>query len=129
WRVTLIGDEDRLPYDRVALTSFFAGRSAEDLELERSVTDDDRVRFVRGDTVTRIDRGAQRVTTASGLGIAYDHLVLATGSYAARLAVDGFGLNGCFVYRSLDDVERLRRFVDRRSSELGRPLTGTVIGG
>jgi nitrite reductase (NADH) large subunit len=129
WRVTLIGDEDRLPYDRVALTSYFTGRSAEDLELERSVIDDDRVRFVRRDTVTRIDRDAQRVTTASGLGISYDHLVLATGSYAARLAVDGFGLDGCFVYRTLDDVERLREFVERRSSELGRALRGTVIGG
>lgn len=129
WRVTLVGDEDRHPYDRVALTSFFAGASPDDLDLERSVIDDERVTFVRGDPVVRIDRPARRVTTASGLSVAYDRLVLATGSYAARLAVDGFDLNGCFVYRTLGDVERLRDFVRLRSEELGRPLTGTVIGG
>ena len=130
WRVTVIGEEDRHPYDRVGLTSYFAGASADDLTLQRSILDDDdRVRFVRGDAVARIDREARRVTTESGLSVGYDTLVLATGSYAARLTVDGFDLTGCFVYRTLDDVEGLRAFVERRSAELGRPLRGTVIGG
>ena len=130
WRVTVIGEEDRHPYDRVGLTSYFAGASADDLTLQRSILDeDDRVRFVRGDAVARIDREARRVTTDSGLSVGYDTLVLATGSYAARLTVDGFDLNGCFVYRTLDDVEGLRAFVERRSAELGRRLRGTVIGG
>ena len=130
WRITVIGEEDRHPYDRVGLTSYFAGASADDLTLQRSILDDDdRVRFVRGDAVARIDREARRVTTESGLSVAWDTLVLATGSYAARLTVDGFDLTGCFVYRTLDDVERLRAFVERRSAELGRRLRGTVIGG
>ena len=129
WRVTLIGDEDRHPYDRVGLTGFFNGATPDDLTLDRSVLVDDRLRFVRGDAVARIDRAARRVTTRSGLSVSYDRLVLATGSYAARLTVDGFGLDGCFVYRTLDDVEKLQSFVDKRSRQLGRPLTGTVIGG
>ncbi|WOQ70549.1 nitrite reductase large subunit NirB [Microbacterium limosum] len=129
WRVTVIGDEARHPYDRVGLTGYFAGASAEDLTLDRSVLDDERVSFMRGTAVTAIDREAREVTTASGERVAYDRLVLATGSYAARLAVDGFGLDGCFVYRTLDDVEALRGFVEARRAELGRPLTGTVIGG
>lgn len=129
WRVTVIGEEDRYPYDRVGLTSFFGGSSPDELTLDRSVLEDERVRFLPGDAVARLDRAARRVTTRSGLSVAYDRLVLATGSYAARLAVDGFGLDGCFVYRTLDDVERLRAFVAERSAELGRPLSGTVIGG
>ncbi|MFI8594912.1 nitrite reductase large subunit NirB [Microbacterium sp. NPDC078428] len=129
WRVTVIGDEARHPYDRVGLTGYFAGASAEDLTLDRTVLDDERVSFVRGTAVTAINREEREVTTASGERIAYDRLVLATGSYAARLAVDGFGLDGCFVYRTLDDVEALRGFVEARRAELGRPLTGTVIGG
>lgn len=130
WRVTVIGEEDRHPYDRVGLTSYFAGASADDLTLQRSILDeDDRVRFVRGDAVARIDRAARRVTTERGLSVGYDTLVLATGSYAAKLTVDGFDLTGCFVYRTLDDVEGLRAFVERRSAQLGRPLKGTVIGG
>jgi len=128
--VTLIGEEDRHPYDRVGLTGLFEGRSVDELTLERGLIDDDpRLRFLRGDAAVRIDRVARRVTTASGVSVPYDRLVLATGSYAARLAVDGFGLPGCFVYRTLDDVEQLRDFVARRGDELGRPLTGYVIGG
>jgi nitrite reductase (NADH) large subunit len=129
WRITVIGDEDRHPYDRVGLTSFFAGASADDLTLDRSPLDDDRVQFLRGEAVARIDREARHVTTRSGRSVAYDRLVLATGSYAARLTVDGYGLDGCFVYRTLDDVEELEAFVQHRSAELGRPLVGTVIGG
>ncbi|WP_323987105.1 nitrite reductase large subunit NirB [Microbacterium plantarum] len=129
WRVTVVGDEPRHPYDRVGLTSFFAGASTEDLELARSPFDDERVRFLRGRTVTGIDRDAGEVLVDTGGRIAYDRLVLATGSYAARLAVDGYDHEGCFVYRTLDDVEALEAFVQRRSAELGRPLTGTVIGG
>jgi nitrite reductase (NADH) large subunit len=129
WRVTVLGEEPRHPYDRVGLTGYFAGASPEDLTLERSVLDDERVAFVSGDPVVRIDRGARTVTTAGGRVERYDRLVLATGSDAARLAVDGFGHEGCFVYRTLEDVERLRAFVDSRARELGRPLTGMVIGG
>jgi len=129
WRVTLIGDEAHRPYDRVALTSSFAGASPADLELDRAVVDDDRVRYLRGEKVVRIDRAARRVTTSSGVSIGYDRLVLATGSYAARLAVEGFGLDGCFVYRTLDDVQALAAFVQDRAAQLGRPLTGAVIGG
>lgn len=128
-RVTLIGEEERHPYDRVGLTSYFHGRAPEELMLDRTVVDDERVRFRCGDPVVEIDRRARRVVTRGGASIGYDRLVLATGSFAARLAVDGFDLPGCFVYRTLDDVEALGAFVTRRTAELGRPLTGTVIGG
>ncbi len=128
-RITVIGEEDRDPYDRVGLTSFFSGATPDDLTLDREVMADPRVRFVRGDAVQRIDRAARRVTTAAGLSVGYDRLVLATGSLAARLTLDGFDTRGCFVYRTLDDVEALRAFVVRRAQEVGRPLVGTVVGG
>lgn len=129
WNITLIGEEPQHPYDRVGLTSFFSGATADDLALDGSLFHDDRVRFVQGDPVTKLDRRARRVTTRSGWSVDYDRLVLATGSYAARLAVDGFGTDGCFVYRTLDDVTELRDYVERRRIELGRDLAGTVIGG
>ena len=128
-RVVLVGEEGRRPYDRVALTSFFAGASADDLTLDDAMLHDERVEFLPGDPAARIDREARAVLTRAGRAIGYDRLVLATGSYAARLTVDGFGLEGCFVYRTLEDVERLEAFVARRSVELGRPLRGTVVGG
>ncbi|WP_194419595.1 nitrite reductase large subunit NirB [Microbacterium abyssi] len=128
-RVTVIGDEDRDPYDRVGLTSYFSGTTPAELTLEREILADDRVAFIAGDRVTHIDRAGRSVKTHSGRVVPYGRLVLATGSYAARVAVDGADLPGCFVYRTLDDVQALRRFVQRRSGELGRPLRGAVIGG
>ncbi len=127
--VTVIGDEARRPYDRAALTGFFSGMTPEDLELDRSVFDDFRVRFLADDRALRIDRSARTVTTRSRVRIPYDTLVLATGSYAATVEVDGADLPGCFGYRTLEDVQGLKDFVERRAAMLGRPLRGAVIGG
>lgn len=127
--IVMIGEEGRRPYDRVALTSALSGATADDLTLDVSVFDDPRVRFVAADPVARIDRNEHAVITEGRQRFEYDRLVLATGSYAARLAVDGFDLPGCFVYRTLDDIERLQSFVAARGAQLGRPLTGFVIGG
>ncbi|WP_114855454.1 nitrite reductase large subunit NirB [Brachybacterium sp. YJGR34] len=126
--ITVIGDEDRLPYDRVGLSRFFDGASAEEMTLEQTVLADPRVDLLPGDRVHEIHREDQQVTTASGARIAYDHLVLATGSSAARPPVPGAELPGAFVYRTLDDVEQLRERV-AAASDAGRPLRGMVIGG
>lgn len=127
--ITVLGEEPRAPYDRVALTSFFDGASVDDLTLDRGVLEHVRVRVHTGVRAARIDRRERVVATDDGARHPFDSLVLATGSYAARLAVDGFELPGCFVYRTLDDVAALRAFVEARSRQLGRPLTGMVIGG
>jgi nitrite reductase (NADH) large subunit len=127
--VTVIGEEARDPYDRVGLTSFFSGATADELALDRRVFADPRVTHLSGDPVTHVDRAAQTVQTLSGAVLAYQTLVLATGSYAPRLPVEGRDLDGCFVYRTLDDVARLREHVAERSARLGRTLRGAVIGG
>lgn len=128
-RVTVIGDEARAPYDRSALLRLFAGVDPEDLALDRSVFRDDRVRLIRDDRVVRIHPAARTVQTRSRRSYSYDTLVLATGSYAAKVAVEGATLPGCFLFRSIDDVKSVQSFVDARSAELGRPLRGAVIGG
>lgn len=128
-RITVVGDEARHPYDRVGLTGYFSGVTPEELTLDGAVFEDQRVTLMPGDRVTLIDRHAKTATTDSRRVLDYDTLVLATGSYAARVAVEGSDLPGCHVYRTLDDVQALRRFVQHRSGELGRPLRGAVIGG
>ena len=127
--ITVLGEEPRAPYDRVALTSFFDGATAEELTLEQRVFEHEGVRLHTGVRATRIHRRERVVATDDGARHPYDALVLATGSYAARLAVDGFELPGCFVYRTLDDVAALRAFVEDRARRLGRPPKGMVIGG
>lgn len=126
--VTVIGDEGRRPYDRIALAGIAAGGAAGDLELDRSVFDDFRVRFLADDRALRIDRAVRTVMTRSRVVVPYDTLVLATGSYAPRLAIEGADLPGCFSDRTLDDVEALARFTALRRRSLGRRLRAAVIG-
>ena len=67
WRITVLAEEPRRPYDRVALTSYFSGRDADDLALgDPELWDDPLVTLVRDDAVTHIDRDAKTVTTARG---------------------------------------------------------------
>lgn len=128
-RVTMIGDEGRPPYDRTRLSELFLGAAEEDLTFDTSLFDDERFELIVDDRVLRIDRRARSVLTRSRQVHHYDTLVLATGAYAARIAIEGSSLPGCFAYRTLDDIEELREFVQVRGAELGRDLRGVVIGG
>ena len=72
--VTVLGDEARRPYDRVGLTRFFDGESAEDLTLPATIFADPRVTLHEGDRATSIDRAERTVTTASGAVHPYDQI-------------------------------------------------------
>ncbi|WP_426592823.1 nitrite reductase large subunit NirB [Cellulomonas sp. McL0617] len=126
WRITVLAEEPRRPYDRVALTSYFSGRDADDLALgDPALWDDPLVTLVRDDAVVAVDRAASTVTTARGRTEHYDHLVLATGSAAWVPPIEGADLPGVFVYRTVDDVAALRGYVER----IDRPVRGAVLGG
>lgn len=131
YRVTVLAEEPRPPYDRVALTSYFTGRDPDDLALgQDQLWLDPLVRLRKGVRALRVDRVARVVELSTGQLLSYDHLVLATGSYAAVPPVPGKDLRGCFVYRTIDDVADLRSFVEKlRADHPGRPVRGAVVGG
>ena len=129
WRVTVLAEEPRLPYDRVALTTYFSGRDPHELALgEPELWDDPGVTLRKGVTATAFDPDQRTVSTSRGETIRYDELVLATGSYPFVPPVKGSDLTGCFVYRTVDDVAALRTYVEglRESRETVR---GVVVGG
>ena len=128
WRITVLAEEPRRPYDRVALTSYFSGRDADDLALgDPALWDDPLVTLVRDDAVVALDRAAKTVTTTRGRTEHYDHLVLATGSSAWVPPLEGADLPGVFVYRTVDDVAALRGYVEKLSQD--RVVKGAVLGG
>ena len=123
WDIVTFCEEDRLAYDRVGLSSFFTGTSAEELSLVApGFFDSAGLEVHVGDAVASIDRQAGKVMSAKGTAIAYDALVLATGSYPFVPPVPGKDLPGCHVYRTLDDLEAIR------ADAAGR-RTGAVVGG
>ncbi|HEX2317234.1 MAG TPA: nitrite reductase large subunit NirB [Thermomonospora sp.] len=123
WRITVIGEETRPAYDRVALTSYLT----EDADLAFPAHDPD-VTLHTGDPVTAVDRAARTVTTASGAVFGYDALVLATGSSPFVPPVPGHDLPGVFVYRTIDDLDALRDHCAARPGAGGVVVGGGLLG-
>ena len=121
--ITVIGEEPRPAYDRVQLSSFFAGKTAEDLNLVPPGFFETCGIVVRlGERAAEIDRAAHTLRTAGGDVIDYDKLVLATGSQPFVPPVPGRDRSGCYVYRTIEDLEAIR-------AGAAEARVGVVIGG
>jgi nitrite reductase (NADH) large subunit len=132
WRVVVLAEEPRPAYDRVALSSYVDSWNPDALTLPGAdYAGDDRVDLRLGDPVVRIDRDTRTVVTASGAEQRYDALVLATGSRPFVPPVPGHDLPGCFVYRTIDDLDAIRAAAERAkaSTSPGRRAAMVVGGG
>src|SRR3954471_20776369 len=117
WQITVVGEEPRPAYDRVALTSYLTDGA----ELAYP-PHDERVRLRTGERVTAVDRAARTVTTGAGATLRYDALVLATGSVPFVPPVPG--AENAFVYRTIEDLDAVRA----HAALVPRPA-GVVVGG
>ncbi|MEV8431834.1 FAD-dependent oxidoreductase [Streptomyces sp. HUAS 31] len=120
--VTLVGDEEHRPYNRVLLAEVLAGRYSPDVIALPAPAE-----LTRG-RVTGIDREMRAVHLADGSEIAYDTLVLATGSNAVLPPLRGLFTpdhqlpEGVHAFRTMDDCLGLSKAV--------RPgVRAVVIGG
>ncbi len=123
FRITVFSEEPCLAYDRVKLSSYFSGTGKEDLAIA-SQEEYDRwgIRVITGETITAIDRDQNTITTDTGQQLHYDKLILATGSYPFVPPVPGHDRERCLVYRTLDDLDRIR-------DAAATAKRGVVIGG
>jgi 3-phenylpropionate/trans-cinnamate dioxygenase ferredoxin reductase subunit len=114
-RITMIGDEPVLPYQRPPLSkSYLARESALDelwLRPETFYTQH-QIDLMARETVTGIDRVGRRLRLASGSALSWDHLVLATGARFRPLALPGAELDGVLPLRTLADADILRERLD-----------------
>jgi nitrite reductase (NADH) large subunit len=110
YAIAVIGEEPRLAYNRVLLSSLLADEvSATDVELKPARWWRDRgVTVLYGHPATAIDPAIRRVRLANGASIPYSKLVIATGSRPIRLTAPGMDLNGVKVFRDFADVAELR---------------------
>jgi nitrite reductase (NADH) large subunit len=124
YAVAVIGDEPRLAYNRVLLSSVLAGETAShDIELKPAAWWRDRGVTVKyGCRVTEIDVGRSELKIAGDESIEFSRLVLATGSTPLRLNVPGHDLPGVHTFRDSRDVDLLLSLAARR-----KPVA--VIGG
>jgi nitrite reductase (NADH) large subunit len=109
YAIAVIGDEPRLAYNRVLLSSVLAGETAShDIELKPASWWRDRgVTLKYGCAVTEIDVGRRELKIANEESVAFSRLVLATGSTPLRLNVPGADLLGVHTFRDSRDVDLL----------------------
>ncbi len=118
--ITVLSEEKYLAYDRVQLSHYFDDPRPDLSLTTHAAYSEQGVTWVHGQALS-VDREAKTVRTADRT-IAYDVLVLATGSFPFVPPLANSKAPGVFVYRTLDDL-------DAMMAHAATVKTGTVIGG
>ena len=131
--VVVIGEESHLAYNRVGLTSYFQHRKAENLYLNShawySGMPEGSLNYHLNTVVTEIHIPDRLVSTSTGDTVPYDILVLATGSDALLPRhTPGHDAKGVFVYRTIDDLEKLIQYADTCKGSAGAVVGGGLLG-
>ncbi len=123
--ITIVGDEPYVPYQRPPLSKqYLSGEQAIErvyLRPEKFYADKD-VTLKLNTKATAIDRSSKTVTLDDGTDLAYDKLLLATGSRPRKLTIEGAELGGIHYLRTIDDVDAIRA-----EMQSGRNLI--IVGG
>ena len=124
YAIAVIGEEPRLAYNRVLLSSVLAGETAShDIELKPAAWWRDRgVTLKYGCRVTEVDVGRRELKIEGEESVEFSRLVLATGSSSLRLNVPGADLPDVHTFRDSRDVDLLLALAARK-----KPVV--VIGG
>ncbi len=121
--VTVLCEEPRPAYDRVHLSEFFSGKTAEDLSLvEPGFFERTGFTLRLAARAASVDRIAKTVTTLDGEVLPYDKLVLATGSNPFVPPLPGRDREHIHVYRTIEDLEAM-------TASGKKSKTGVVVGG
>jgi 3-phenylpropionate/trans-cinnamate dioxygenase ferredoxin reductase subunit len=123
--ITVLTDEDCLPYERPPLSKdFLTGETSEQKLILRdhAFFERSRIELRIGQRAIEIDRRARRVALAGNGLLGFDKLLIAAGSRARRLSVPGVKLDGVCYLRSVADAVSLR-------ARLAQSAEIVVIGG
>jgi nitrite reductase (NADH) large subunit len=123
YEVITFSEESRLAYDRVQLSKYFSGSTAEDLALTtEGYYQEKGINYILNDKVVEINSTEKFIVTANGRKEFYDKLVLATGSYPFVPPIPGKDQDHCLVYRTIEDLEAI-------SASAAASKVGVVVGG
>lgn len=107
-QLTVFGEEPWPAYDRVHLSSYFSGASADDLIMAPiEWYANNHIDLRTNELIVKIDRAQKKVISHTGSEVFYDKLILATGSAPFVPNIPGVEKKGVFVYRTLEDLEAI----------------------
>ncbi|SHE51173.1 nitrite reductase large subunit NirB [Pedobacter caeni] len=119
----IFGEEPRIAYDRVHLSEYFNGKSADDLSLSsKDWYSEQEITLYLNDPVKEVDRSTKTVHSSKGITQEYDYLIIATGSAPFVPDIPGIDKEGVFVYRTIDDLDLIKNYAVHAKA-------ATVLGG
>lgn len=123
FEVTVLGAEPDSAYDRVHLSEVFGGRAPKELQMaDPEWYAEKGVSLILSCKAEALDLAKKQIVSEHGDIYAFDKMVLATGSYPFVPPIPGHERKGCYVYRTLADLDEIRD-----ACAGGR--TGVVVGG
>jgi nitrite reductase (NADH) large subunit len=127
FRIMLLGEESRAPYDRVQLSHYYDDRDPDALTLAPSDFYTANAIELHVDTkVVKLDTAARTLETSTGRKLSYDELVLATGSAPFIPPLPGIDKAGVFPYRTLDDLAAIEHYA--KNCKSAAVLGGGLLG-
>lgn len=125
-KVTVLSEEPVALYSRPLLPDFISGYDREGFFASGKAYDTPGLELLLGETVTAVEAAARVVKCASGREVAYDALLLATGSSPIQIPWPGSEADGIAYFRTFADAERIAGLVQtaRRAVVVGGGLLG-----
>ena len=124
-RITLVTNENHIPYDRVPLSkNYLMDTIAKDRLFfkKEEFYKSQRIELIEGHTAQDLDSKSRIVKLDDGREFAFNKLLLATGGHPRKLPIPGSDVPGVYYLRTLEDCEQLK-------NEITRSRTVVVIGG
>jgi nitrite reductase (NADH) large subunit len=132
YQIIVFGEEPRRAYDRVHLSEYFSGKSADDLSLSTSNWyEENNIILNTSELITDINREQKTIHTHLEKTHTYDYLVLATGSAAFVPPIEGVDKEGVFVYRTIEDLDAIMAYakkIKQRGATEAAVLGGGLLG-
>jgi nitrite reductase (NADH) large subunit len=124
--LTIVGSEPYDFYNRMNIGKLVSEQTAIEklYMLPRDWAEQRSIRRLCGVTAVALDRYDRAVVLDTGERLGYDRVVIATGGRSNTPGVEGFGMRGTFVLRTLDDGVTIQQYVRRN-----RCATAVVVGG
>ena len=129
--ITVVGDEQEPPYSRMAIPYLLIGNVGErGTYLRKSLThfDDLKIRMVNA-TATGVDSTARTVALDNGSSLAFDRLLIATGSHPVRPPIPGMDLPGIHPCWTMEDARAIMKLATKgaRVLQMGAGFIGCII--
>ena len=132
YQITVFGEEPRHAYDRVHLSEYFAGKTADDLSMSTlNWYSENNIILNTSELITDINREQKTIHTHLEKTHTYDYLVLATGSSAFVPPIKGVEKEGVFVYRTIEDLDAIMAYakkIKQKGATEAAVLGGGLLG-